>query len=530
MKEQAPKRSSSPSPEPDAARKARDGPRVQQVEARNRALLSVIPDVMLRINAAGTYLDVRVDEHAELPLSAEELIGRSVQDVAPPDLAEALLSCARRARESGEMRSVEYELELDGVVRYCESRMVPSGDEEVVIIMRDFTEKRRADAELRRLAEEQAALRRVATLVASDAAPEQVFQLVTEEVCRLLGIREAVLQRFDDAETSTVVGRFGSGTLGDIEIGATLPIEKGLTAWTVLQTGAPARIDSIEGFTGELAERIRRLGFRSTLGVPILVAGSIWGIIGMGLREGESVPPETERRMQAFAELVGLAVASAQAREELGASRMRIVEASDAERRRLERNLHDGAQQRLVALSIGLRRAQAKLRASPDDTAKLLEILSGELDEALNELRELAQGIHPAVLTERGLGPALEVLAARAPVTVELDVDLQERLPEPVETAAYYTVSEALANVVKHAHADSVKVRVERRGGGVEVEISDNGVGGADPDHGSGLCGLRDRVEALNGDLWIESSAGRGTLVRAELPVRSASLSAFLGS
>ena len=497
---------------------------MQQVEARNRALLSAIPDVMLRIDAAGTYLDVRVDEHAELPLSAEELIGRSVRDVAPPDVAEALLSCARKARESGEMRSVEYELELDGVVRYCESRMVPSGDGEVVIIMRDFTEKRRADAELRRLAEEQAALRRVATLVASDAAPEQVFQLVTEEVCRLLGIREAVLQRFVDATSSTIVGRFGSQMNDGIEIGSTLPIEEGLTAWTVLQTGAPARIDSLEGMTGELAERIRELGFRSTLGVPIVVAGSIWGIIGVALREGESLPPETERRIQAFAELVGLAVASAQAREELGASRMRIVEASDAERRRLERNLHDGAQQRLVALSIGLRRAQAKLRASPDETEKLLAILSDELGEALSELRELAQGIHPAVLTERGLGPALEVLAARAPVTVELDIDLPERLPEPVETAAYYAVSEALANVAKHADACSAAVRVTCEDGRIIVEIADDGVGDANLDGGSGLRGLQDRIETLDGELLVDSPPGRGTVVRAVLPVRSASV------
>ena len=495
----------------------------QQVEARNRALLSAIPDLMLRIDSAGTYLDVRDDESSALPLRPAELIGLNVRDVAPPDVAEALLGCARRARESGELRSVEYELELDGVVRYCESRMVPSGDGEVVIIMRDFTEKRRADAELRRLAEEQAALRRVATLVASDAAPEQVFQLVTEEVCRLLGIREAVLQRFDDATSSTIVGRFGSQMNDGIEIGSTLPIEEGLTAWTVLQTGAPARIDSLEGLTGELAERIRELDFRSTLGVPIIVAGSIWGIIGVALREEESLPPETERRMQAFAELVGLAVASAQAREELGASRMRIVEASDAERRRLERNLHDGAQQRLVALSIGLRGAQAMLRASPDETEKLLEMLSDELGEALSELRELAQGIHPVVLTERGLGPAVEVLGARAPGTVELDIELPERLPEPVETAAYYAVSEALANVAKHADACSAAVRITCGDGRIIVEIADDGIGGADLDGGSGLRGLRDRIEALDGELLVDSTPGRGTVVRAELPVKSAS-------
>ena len=526
MKERALRPSASPSAEPGAARNPRDGATVRQVEARNRALLSAIPDVMLRIDAAGTYLDVRVDEHAELPLSAEELVGRSVRDVAPPDVAEALLSCARRARESGEMRSVEYELELDGAVHYCESRMVPSGDGEVVIIMRDFTEKRWADAELHRLAAEQAALRRVATLVASDAPPEQVFQLVTEEVCRLLGIREAVLQRFVDATSSTIVGRFGSHMIDGIEIGSTVPIEEGLTAWTVLHTGAPARIDGFEGLEGELAQRIRELGFRSTLGVPIIVAGSIWGIIGVALREGESLPPETEQRMQAFAELVGLAVASAQAREELEASRLRIVEASDAERRRLERNLHDGAQQRLVALSIGLRRAQATLPVSTDDTENLLATLSDELAEALSELRELAQGIHPAVLTERGLGPALDVLAARAPVPVELDIDLPERLPEPVETTVYYAVSEALANVAKHAGACSAAVRVTCGDGWIIVEIADEGTGGARPDGGTGLRGLRDRIETLEGQLLVDSPPGRGTVVRAELPLKLARVAA----
>jgi signal transduction histidine kinase len=227
--------------------------------------------------------------------------------------------------------------------------------------------------------------------------------------------------------------------------------------------------------------------------------------------------------MQAFAELVALAVASAQAREELEASRLRIVEASDTERRRLERNLHDGAQQRLVAMSVGLRLAQAKLRSSPDDAETLLGTLSQELGEALTELRELAQGIHPAVLTERGLGPALEVLAARAPLVVDLVVDLPERLPEPVETAAYYIVSEALANVVKHAGACSSAVRVEREDGQLLVEIADDGAGGADAERGSGLRGLRDRVETLDGELWLESPPGRGTFVRAALPVPEAS-------
>jgi signal transduction histidine kinase len=205
---------------------------------------------------------------------------------------------------------------------------------------------------------------------------------------------------------------------------------------------------------------------------------------------------------------------------------MRIIEASDTERRRLERNLHDGAQQRLVALMVGLRLVQAELKSRPDEARRLLETLTEELGEALTELRELAQGIHPAVLTERGLGAALEVLGSRTPLPVALDVRLPERLPEPVETAAYYAVSEALANVVKHSHASRASVRVARPDGLVTIEISDDGVGGADADRGSGLRGLRDRVDTLDGVLRLESSPGRGTLIRVELPVRTESLAA----
>ena len=289
-----------------------------------------------------------------------------------------------------------------------------------------------------------------------------------------------------------------------------------------MQTGAAARSDYFS-LKGPGAAELRALGFRGSLGVPITVAGATWGALVVALRDDEPMPVETEHRLQGFAELVGLAVASADARDELAASRLRIVEASDTERRRLERNLHDGAQQRLVAVSVGLRLAQAKLRVSQDQAAEVLETLSEEIGEALTELRELAQGIHPAVLTERGLGPALEVLAARAPLEVELGVDLSERLPEPVETAAYYTVSEALANVAKHADACSAAVRVAAGGDQIVVEVADDGAGGADADRGSGLRGLRDRVETLDGELVVDSPPGRGTVVRAALPVRSAS-------
>jgi signal transduction histidine kinase len=493
---------------------------VQRVEARNRALLDAIPDLMFRVSQHGTYLDIQADDPSELLRPPDELVGRNVRDELPSDVADAVLACIERALSSGGTSSVEYELTIDGVARCFEARMVPSARGEVVAIVRDFTEQRRAEAEQRRLAEEQAALRRVATLVAGDAPPEQVFQTVTEEVCRLLGIPSALLDRFEERRTARIVAGYGERLLGEFEIGTVVPLEEGLAATQVFRTGAPARVDNYNELSSEIAERFCDLGFRSTVAVPITVAGATWGALIAALRDGESIAPETEHRLAAFAELVALALASVQARDELAASRLRIVEASDAERRRLERNLHDGAQQRLVALSFALRFVQRKIHtAAPDELEALLDAAGRELSEALTELRELAQGIHPAVLSDRGLAAALEVLAARVPLPVALDVRLPDRLPEPVEAAAYYVVSEALANVVKHAEANSARVRAARVDGHTVIEIEDDGSGGADPDGGSGLGGLRDRVETLDGRLEIQSARGRGTLVRAEFPM-----------
>jgi signal transduction histidine kinase len=388
-------------------------------------------------------------------------------------------------------------------------------------IVPDSIEQRRAQAEERRFAEEQAALRRIATLVASDASPEQVFQAVTEEACRVLDIPSAVLERFEDERTATIVGRYGDWTERDFEVGTVIPLEDGLAARDILLTAKPVRIHSYDDVRGEVAARMRTLGLHSAGGVPITVAGTTWGALIVALGTGQSLSTETEHRMHAFAELIALAVGSAHARDELAASRRRIIEASDAERRRLERNLHDGAQQRLVTLSIGLRAARGKVRHAPDEAEELIDIAMQELTEALTELRELAHGIHPAVLTERGLEAALAALVARLPLPVELEVRMTERLPQPLEVTAYYIASEALTNVVKHARANSARVRTERLGTRAVIEVADDGIGGADPDEGSGLWGLRDRIETVGGTLEIASSAGRGTLIRAELPIQT---------
>jgi PAS domain S-box-containing protein len=494
---------------------------LRRIEQRSRALLDAIPDPMLVVSRDGVYLEVRAHGQAGLLGEPDEMVGRNVREFITGKLVDEVLDSVERTLETGALNAIEYEIEIDGDLRWKESRMVPSGTDEVLTIVRDFTEQRRAETEVRRLAEEQAALRRVATLVAGDARPEQVFQTVTEEVCRLLGLRTAVLHRFGDECTTTIVGKFGDPT-GALEIGSTLSLEEGTALW-VRETGAPAR-SNYDELPGPGAAELRELGYRSAVGVPINVGGVTWGALVAALREGETIPVETERRLEAFAELVALAVASAQARDELAASRLRIIEASDAERRRLERNLHDGAQQRLVALSVGLGLARRRINECPEEAEQLLAVAAAELSAALTELRELAQGIHPAVLTERGLETALEVLAARTPIPVELDVNVPERLPEQVEAAAYYVASEALANVVKHARAQAAGVRVEHDGAQAVIEVEDDGVGGANPDAGTGLFGLRDRVETLNGRLQIESLPGVGTVVRAELPVRDRGL------
>ncbi|MGH3006433.1 MAG: sensor histidine kinase [Gaiellaceae bacterium] len=358
----------------------------------------------------------------------------------------------------------------------------------------DITERELKAAKLRRLAEEQGVLRRVATLVAGEAEPEEVFQTVTEEVCRLFGIASAITVRFENAESAVIVGRWSAAPVDGFEIGSLVRLEEGLAMTSVLRTGATARAEGYERIPGELARAVREVGFHSTVAVPISLAGATWGALVAALREGDTVAAETESRMADFAELVSLALASADAREKLAASRARLVEAGDAERPRL----------------------------GDDDAAAavlLLERATEELRNALEELRELARGLHPAVLTERGLGPALETLAARAPFPVDVVAIPSERLPGQIEAAIYFVVSEALANAAKHARARSVTAAVRREDGRVVVQIADDGRGGADAARGSGLQGLEGRVEALDGRLSIESPPGWGTVVRAELPL-----------
>jgi signal transduction histidine kinase len=366
------------------------------------------------------------------------------------------------------------------------------------------------------LLDEQAALRRVAVLVASDPEPQQVFDLVCEEVATVLGVEGTNLTRFEDDGTQTVLAGWSTGGAPIFPVGPGVPLEGDSAVAKVSRSGRPERVDDYSKVSGELAERIRAAGIASSVAAPIMCAGRLWGAIVATTGQPHSFRQGTEERVASFAELVANALANADAREQLATSSKRIVEATDAARRRLERNLHDGAQQRLVSLALILREAEAKLDEDPDGARWRLSEAREELTLAINELRELARGIHPAVLTDRGLRVAVESLARRAPMPVRIDGLPEPRLPEPIEAAVYYLVAEALTNAARHAQASEVTVRV-RNGQLVTVEVRDDGVGGAQ--EGTGLSGLRDRFEALRGSLTVDSPPGEGTVVRGQLPL-----------
>jgi signal transduction histidine kinase len=373
--------------------------------------------------------------------------------------------------------------------------------------------------ELARLADEQAALRRVATLAARGAPPGDVFEAVSAEVAPLVGGDAAGVTRYEADGTFTALG--GWARNGDYPVtGRRFPLQ-GSVSGLVLETRRPSRIDDFEGLPGEAAAAILEIGWRSAMGAPIWVEGRLWGVLVVYSNNEEPLPPETERRLGEFTQIVATAIANADSRAELDASRARIVATADATRRRIERDLHDGAQQQLVSLALEVRAAQAN---APEEMSKHREDLSHiaeGLTIVLDGLREIALGIHPAILAEGGLGPAVKTLAHRSPIPVELDVREDGRLAESVEVAAYYVVSEALTNAAKHSGASKVEVEVEVGEHTLRVTVRDDGVGGAEPARGSGLLGLRDRVEAIGGTLTVESRRTLGTSLIVELPLEN---------
>jgi GAF domain-containing protein len=381
-----------------------------------------------------------------------------------------------------------------------------------------------ARMELRDFAEEQAALRRVATLVARAAPPEEVFGAVSAEAGQLLEVDFTVLSRYAADGTVTVVGGWARTDPGrPLAVGLRMETGGRNLHTLVFDTGRPARIDDYADASGPAGDVARDWAFRSAVGAPISVEGRLWGVISVVSATEESLPAGTEGRLAGFTELVGTALANAEAQAALTASRARIVTAADDARRRIERDLHDGAQQQLVSLALQLRAAQAAVPPAAGGLAAELDGVVDGLTGVLDQLRDLAGGIHPAALAKGGLRAALAAMARRSAVPVRLDVRLEGRLPEPMELAVYYVVAETLANVVTHAHVTLIDVRViadaDADAGALSVIVRDDGRGGEDLIVGSRLLDLVDRVETLGGRISLRTPQGGGTTLVISLPL-----------
>jgi PAS domain S-box-containing protein len=447
-----------------------------------------------------------------------EALARPYLDFVHPDDRERSEAEAVRLVTGGTVLAFENRMSCkDGSYRWIEWRATPVLEEGLLYAVgRDVTERRRDDAELARLAGEQAALRRVATLVARGVPPAEVFSALAEEVERLLGAEATAIARLEPDGTMAIVASAGTAR-DELPVGTSLELSSDTAIARVLRTGRPARVDDFGASSGHVAQRAGRLGIRCSVAVPIIVEGALWGSIGAGTNRAQFAG-DAEHRMLEFTELAGTAIANADSRDELAASRRRIVAASDEARRQIERDLHDGTQQRLVTLLLQLALVR---EAAPTGEVLIAELsrIQSELASALDELREMSRGIHPSILSEGGLGPALRALARRSTIPVELDVTTERRLAEPIEVAMYFVASEALANTTKHAQASRIDISLASRDGGLLLSIRDDGIGGADAGRGSGLVGLHDRVEALGGTIRIESPPGAGTLLVVALPL-----------
>jgi GAF domain-containing protein len=457
-----------------------------------------------------------------------EMVRKTGRPARLDSYADASGDIADYARDSGITSSVGAPISVEGrlwgvmIAATIHGQRLPPDTERRLAGFTELVATAIANAEareqLRRVADEQAALRRVATLVAQGAPSGAVFDAVTEEVGRLLPADVTLLCRYDSDGYIVRIGEWNR-TPDPIPMIGRARLGGQNVASLVFETSRSARIDDFGDDTSPYAFAWRSAGLRSTVGAPISVEGRLWGVVVAASMSDEPLPADTEARLSGFTELVATAIANAEANAELKASRARIVATADQTRRRIERDLHDGAQQRLVTLALQVRAAQAKVPAQLDKLTADLDHVAAGLASTLDELREFARGIHPAILANGGLAPALNTLVRRSSVRVTLDMRLRARPPEHVEVTAYYVISEALVNAAKHAKASMVHVLVDLADGVLRLDVRDDGVGGADPARGSGLIGLRDRVEATGGTFRLKSRHGEGTHLLIELPV-----------
>jgi PAS domain S-box-containing protein len=378
------------------------------------------------------------------------------------------------------------------------------------------TELAASEARAHALADQQAALRRVATLVAQGVSPAEVFSAVAQEVAGIVDIPVVAVNRYEPDGSFTIVGIAGET---GFTAGSSWPVEEQGISGMILATGLPSRVDDYSTMPGELGDAVREDLVVSTLGVPIVVEGSAWGFMIAAAKPGKSIPADTEERLARFTALVATAVSNATTRSELVASRARIVAAGDDAKRRIERNLHDGTQQRLIALGLDVQTVRESIPPDQIDAHYGLERIGRELEAVLEDVRELSHGLHPALLSQAGLGASLRALARKSPIPVTLDVRVGNRPSESTETAVYYVISEALANSAKHSGASEISVVVTTYRSEIRALVEDDGGGGAEASAGSGLVGLIDRVEALGGRFSLDSPPGRGTRISVEMPL-----------
>jgi PAS domain S-box-containing protein len=390
-----------------------------------------------------------------------------------------------------------------------------------VDLVRTAISAAQARDDLRALADEQAALRRLATLVALGTDSQQVFDAVCAETGRLLDAASVNLARFSSDGLYVVVAGWSVRDT-HLPTGFRCPLADDAIGGVIHRSRAPARMEAVADGESELARVTRRRGIRSEVGAPVVVEGRIWGALVAGKDVEQPFPVGAESRVARLTDIAAAAVSNAATRAELVASRARIVATGDAVRRRIERNLHDGTQQRLLALGLDLATLETLVPAGGGQVLDGLERIRGEVDSILEDVRELSRGLHPALLARAGLRTALSALVRRSPIAVDLQVDVARRPAEPIEVGIYYVVAEALANVVKHARASAVTIRVTVTDSVARAMIEDDGVGGARAVDGSGLAGLTDRIEALGGRLEVESPPAGGTRVAVQLPLEFA--------
>jgi PAS domain S-box-containing protein len=479
----------------------------------------------------GNFKRVNLAFERTLGYSRQELLSRSFLDIVHP--ADRSMAVEILDEFSGGDAAAQFEnrcVRSDGFEVWLEWNVV--ADQGLVYVAgRDVTKRRREQDRLREaqrmleasrdglglLAEQQASLRRVATLVARGVPPPEVFSAVAAELARVLYGYTSALIRYQPDGASELLAARDEPRVTMMPVGERFPLEGESVAAMVFRTGRPARL-VYENAPGSAAVRVRELGLRSGVGAPIVVDGRLWGAAIIVSSRTEAMPPDTEARVADFADLVATTIANAEAREQLTSSRARIVAAADGARRRFERDLHDGAQQRLVSLGLQLRTAEASVPSELHQIKEQISDIATGLVGVFQDLREISRGLHPAILSNGGLGPALTTLARRSAIPVQLDLAVDRRLPEHAEVAAYYVVAEALTNAAKHARASQVNVNVETAGANVHLSIRDDGIGGADTAKGSGLIGLLDRVEALGGTMEISSHAGKGTSLVVKVP------------